>query len=323
MLASNLTMGEAAVRRSTRYFILVGVLWSTCGILLGDIKWNVMAIVAVRSFVGVLTQTIVLVRRLRGKYDLTWIAALNLALRGIFHFPNGVHWCGAAISCLNVELLVLAFKLTTSTNAAFFQASGVLWIGALSGLFLNEKPRRADWVAMGIAMVGMAFLTWDGFQWGAWQGSLVGIVCSLTLAGGQICYKRRSMDAASGEGALEMSILSDVMALLIGVPALLTAGMPSGKDCWLLFALCTVSWTLPSTIYMLCVKDLPVFRAFVLTLFDPVLTPVFPWWFHGLVPTGIEILGAGIVTFGVFYQGVTLAMSERKPPLLQPVKLLE
>lgn len=323
MLASITTTDQIAVRRSTRYFIVVGVLWSTCGILLKDIRWNVMAMVGVRSFLGVLTQLMVLTSRLKSKYDLSWTAALLLALRGIFCVPSKVHWFGAALCCLNVEMLVLCFRLQNSTNAAFFQASGVLWIGALSGLFLREHPRKEDWIAMGIAVVGMALLTGDGFQWNAWQGSLIGIVCSLTLAGGQILSKRRSMDAATGYGAVEMFILADVMAVLIGIPAVFTAGVPSAEDGWLLLALCTVSWTLPSTIYAFCVQDLPIFRAFLLTLFDPVLTPVLPWWFHGEEPSRIAVIGAGIVSAGIIYQGVSLAMSERKSGLVHPARVME
>ena len=195
MLASNQGVDRAIARRSTRYFMLVGVLWSACGILFQDIQWGLMAVFAIRSLVGAAVGTAVLTRFLKSKYSLSARQAFTLSLRNIFLYPNKVHWLGAAIGCANVAALMICFKLASSTNAGFFQASGVLWIGALSGLFLKEKPRPGDWVAMAIAMVGMAFLTWDGFQWGAWQGTAVGIFCSLTLAIGQICYKRRSLDA--------------------------------------------------------------------------------------------------------------------------------
>ena len=120
-----------------------------------------------------------------------------------------------------------------------------------------------------------------------------------------------------------MSILSDAMGVVVGMPFLLRAGVPSVQDSWLILLLCTVAWTLPSTIYVVCVKDLPIFRAFLLTLLDPVLTPVWPWIFHGDRPSAASVIGAGIVILGILYQGVSLALAERKAASMQPVNLIE
>jgi drug/metabolite transporter (DMT)-like permease len=328
VLAFNQTVDQSVVSRSTRYFVFVGVLWSFFGILIQDLQWSLMAAVAVRGLAAVLTQTILLTY-LKRKYGIKWNQAFCQALRGIGAF-NRVHWSGAIIGCLNVVCLVISFKRASSTSAGFFQASGVLWIGVLSGWFLHEKPGKGDWIAMGIAVIGMPFLTADGFQWRggqSWQGSAIGVLCSLTLAVSQICYKRRSNDAASGYGALEMSTLSDAMVVVVAAAVVLifegVPSAPSVPDCWRMLALCTVAWTLPSAIYIVCVKDLPVFRAFLLTLFDPVLTPVWPWLFHGRQPSTSEFIGATIVSSGILYQGVSLALAGRKAALAQPVGLVE
>jgi drug/metabolite transporter (DMT)-like permease len=316
-LVTPLTTESTSVRRSTNLFVMVGIFWSFCGVLLKSITWGPMPTVTVRSYFGVIAQYIPLVRNTRRRYGISWRAAAYRAVLNIFRF-DAFHWLGAAASCANMIFLVWAFERSSATNAGFFQGSGVVLIGIFSGPFLNEWATREDWKSISIALVGMFFL---GFAGKDASGTVLGVLCSITLAFSQLCYKRRSQESDSGEGALEMSILSDVMVGVIGIPFIYWAGLPSARDCWLILALSTFAWTLPSTVYMLCVKDLPIFRSLFLTLLDPVLTPVWPWLCLGETPTGWEMCGGAIVCFAVLHfahQQAQAARLKASLTLLEP-----
>src|SRR5688500_17468524 len=51
---------------------------------------------------------------------------------------------------------VLATKWTTAANAIFLQYSGVIWVLLLSPFVLGEPLRRADTIAIIVALGGMA-----------------------------------------------------------------------------------------------------------------------------------------------------------------------
>ena len=76
---------------------------------------------------------------------------------------------------------------------------------------------------------------------------------------------------------------------------------PAGE--WLLLLLLgVIPCGVPDVLYAIGIKYVPVFRALIIGLFDPVLTAVWPIIFLGEVPTTRALIGCAVITIAIIYQ---------------------
>ena len=105
-------------------------LWSIAGIFIKMIPWSAFAISSIRSFVAGLT---LLVFIKHNNYKI--IFNKHTLVSGIF-------------MGLTYTSFVLANKLTTAANAIVLQFTAPLFIVVLSAIFLKQKIRRNDVIAV-------------------------------------------------------------------------------------------------------------------------------------------------------------------------------
>src|SRR3989339_1595089 len=66
---------------------------------------------------------------------------------------------------------VIAVKNTSIAAAAFLVATGTLWVAFLSKPLLKESIPRTQWIGMGVALLGICFILFEGdLGVHRWQG---------------------------------------------------------------------------------------------------------------------------------------------------------
>jgi drug/metabolite transporter (DMT)-like permease len=130
------------------------------------------------------------------------------------------------------------------------------------------------------------------------------VLCGLTLAGTQLCLGLRAKDRSRQKGALETVILANLICAAITAPLILgnLKDLPPASDWWLLLALGVFPWGLPDVMYVTAIEKVPVFRALILGLSDPILTAVWPCLFLQEYPTTLAVIGSAIVLWAIVYQ---------------------
>ncbi|MBY0359487.1 MAG: DMT family transporter [Candidatus Obscuribacterales bacterium] len=308
----NAAIGFIAVMSKvpTLLVLIAGVLWSFSGILIKEIHWNAIGIAGVRSLIGGLLQFgfLLFYSRRQSKISATTISR-------VFSF-EGSHWLGALFFVLNMSALVWAFQLTSAADAVFLHYSGLVLVALVSWPVLGQRLSSRDWLAVLIALIGIGMLAFDGLQAHNPVGVMLGISCGITLAGAQVCLGLRSVKQKTGTEALETLILGNlIMVLAACVYALFVPlSMPDPTSCLLLLILGIVPWGLPDILYVVAIKHVPLFRALILGLADPVLTAVWPALFLGEMPTVLAFCGAATVLGAIAYQ----AKCQVKAPALLP-----
>jgi drug/metabolite transporter (DMT)-like permease len=291
--------------------LAAGVMWSFSGVLVKVIQWDPLAVAAVRSFIGGLIQFAFLLYCLRAVYN--QMSGCHQVSRGLLPFTlsriflshNRVQWLGALAAVLNTIALVFAFKTSSAANAVFLHKAGVVLVAFLSGPVLNQRPRKHDWITLAIAVPGIFLLAADGLSLGATSGTILGVLCGITSAVKQLCLGLRTKEVMTGYEAFENSILANAIVAIIGVPAIFfsQAAWPTTFNWYLLIALGIVPWGVPNVLYLLGIKHVPVLRALILGLSDPVLTVVWPLIFLGEAPTVLAVCGMVTVGGAIVYQG--------------------
>lgn len=204
-------------------------------------------------------------------------------------FINGK--TGLLIACLagiaNI-MFVASISLTSVANVVFLLALNPMFAGLLGWVFLKERLRKGTWIAIGVSMVGVAFIVADGLHLGTWRGDLlalgVAIIMAVSLTIIRHSRSDHSLSAASGH------LFAAILAAPFASPGSLTA---TGWS-WLALNGLIVA---PAATAFLMVGPRYVAAAIVAMFFllETVLTPLWMWAIFSEHPSTNALIGGAIV----------------------------
>lgn len=252
-------------------------LWSIAGIFIKMIPWSAFAISSIRSFVAGLT---LLVFIKHNNYKI--IFNKHTLVSGIF-------------MGLTYTSFVLANKLTTAANAIVLQFTAPLFIVVLSAIFLKQKIRRNDVIAVMCTMVGIAMFFLDKLEGGYMAGNCVAI-----LAGGFMACMYMTMGNAEGEERFSAILVGQIFAFLIGLPTVLTTHpvLNSGSVVCIVI-LGVFQLGIPYILYAKASEFCPPLACCLLGAVEPLLNPIWVFLFDGEKPGFYALIGAVIVVASV------------------------
>ncbi|MDY5595140.1 MAG: DMT family transporter [Oscillospiraceae bacterium] len=255
--------------------LVCATLWSIAGIFIKLIPWNAFVIAGLRSlFAGLVVLVYMKIRRLRLILNRrTVVAGVCMAL---------LFFC-----------FVGANKLTTAANAIVLQFTAPLFIMVLSVLFLHQKFRRADVLAVVFTMAGISLFFFDQLTPGHVLGNVVAILSGLFMA---LMY----MNLGSCPETERMSsiLIGQKLTFLCGVPLLFTTHpVFSALPVLYVVILGVVQLGIP---YVLCARaaeHCPPLACSLLGALEPLLNPIWVFLFDGEAP-GVFALAGGAVVIG-------------------------
>ena len=181
----SVTPKEHAHLKGISLVLLAGVFWSTAGIIVRLIEsaheWQ---IVFYRSLALVLTLLVVLVARNgRAIFSAFRKAGINAIVGGL---------------CLGSGFACWIFSLTHTTvaNALFLLSTAPFLTAILARIVIGERVARATWLAMTVALLGVAVMVGEGMVVGTLFGSVMGLTAALAFSGFTVAlrlYFRREL----------------------------------------------------------------------------------------------------------------------------------
>ena len=259
--------------------------WSLGGLLIKSVDWPPLAVAGGRGL----------------------IAALFLALtaRGRLRFTWSPLQLGAAVSyAACTATFVAATKLTTAANAILLQYTAPVWVALFSAWLLRERTTRADWLAIAATFGGMTLFFWsDGLQLSGALGNVLGIASGVSF--GAIAILMRMQKDGS---PLESIVLGNVLAFLIGLPAMLTAPALPSLHGWIALALLgVVQLGVSYQLYAKAVKHVTALEAVLIPVVEPILNPIWVLLFATTHerPRSLALAGGAVVLGAVTLRAVT------------------
>jgi drug/metabolite transporter (DMT)-like permease len=225
-----------------------------------------------------------------------------------------------------MALFVAGNKLTTAASAIYLQSTAPLYVLLLSPIALGERIRRADLGYLAAFALGLALflVRTDDRQATApepFLGNLVaaagGLGWALTILGlrwlaadrratgdGGTTGDRRATAGRGGSGNRPGSVEPAAAATVLANAAVAAACLP-----WLAAApsrIAVADWTailwlgvfqvgLAYVLLARAVRYLPAFEVAMLTLVEPVLSPLWAWLLHGERPGAWALAGGGLI----------------------------
>ena len=119
----------------------------------------------------------------------TLMLLLFIALRDRCAVLRTFRRCGWPGVCAGLSIsvamvtFILSVNATSVANTLFVLAVAPFLAAVLGWLLLRERVRRATWVAMAVALAGVAIMVWHGVSGGSLYGNLMALITALGFAG--------------------------------------------------------------------------------------------------------------------------------------------
>jgi DME family drug/metabolite transporter len=230
--------------------------------------------------------------------------------------PLAVIRRGGIAAALGGLCLVFAFtgaiysmQATTIANAVFMFAVSPFFAALLGRLLLGESVRRATWVAMGAAILGIALMVGEGIAMGHALGNAAAVLTALAFAGFTVALRWKKlgdMMPAVFLGGLFATIAGGVICAWdehsFAIPA---------NDIALSLAMGVFQVGLGLALYTLGSRSVPAAELALLSTTEVVLSPIWVWLAFGETAGLYTLAGGAVVMLAI--AGNALSGLRRKP----------
>jgi drug/metabolite transporter (DMT)-like permease len=270
-------------RRGQLYVVLAALAWSTAGVLQREVTVDTATQLAGRAFFAFLFLAGATLLAARGQVAYT---VRSVGLAGV-----GVAICIAVAS----GSFIVALNHANVANVLFMQAAAPIFAALLAWAALGERVTPRSWVAMAIAVLGVAVMMGAPGSGGA-LGIGVSLVMTLAFATA-IVITRRRRDVSM----VPATCLAQLIVLLVAAP-FADAGGVKCRDLTLLVLLGVVQIGLGLLFLAMGTRLIPAAEVALITLLEIVLAPIWVWIAVGEAPAVATLIGGAIVVGAVIMQ---------------------
>ena len=282
----------STAQRGRLYVALAAVAWSSAGLFQRELSVSTATQVAGRAVfaaVGLLAYV-----------SLTERGGLGRAFRAIGRGGIVI----VVLLALSSGSFLVALNHASVANVLFFQALAPI-LAAAMGLFLGDPVGRRTWLAMAIAVAGVAVMVG-----GPGRPSLLGqglsLVVSVSFAATLVITRhRRDVSMAPA------TCLSQLLVLLVAAP-FTSPGAAGALDVTLLATLGITQIGLGFVFLTIGGRLIPAGEVALITLLEIVLGPLWVWVFLAERPSTATLVGGAIVL------GAVLLEARTQPAPAQP-----
>jgi len=282
--------------------LAAGICWSSMGLGIRQIEVaNVWQILFFRSLALTPLLLLVLAVRARGNpFPIIRSAGLAGVFGGVslvFAFSGGI----------------LAIKSTTVANAMFLFAAAPFFAAVLGRLILKEHVRKATWISMMAALVGIVIMVWEGISLGRVVGNVAALISALGFAIFTISLRWQKL-----EDMLPAVFLAGLFAIIVAGFICQIKGYGFNipvRDIGIAFAMGIFQVGTGLILYTIGSKAVPSAELALLSMTEVVFGPFWVWLFLGETAGGYTLLGGIILLIAI--AGNALSGLRRKPiPLI-------
>ena len=278
---------KRTLRLSYGMYILSMLIFGTNGILVHHISLASSQIILMRTLIGGLLLTLIVL--LRGGFDRAGIRADLLPLL-----------LGGSVLGLNWVALFEAYRQLNVSLATLIYYVGPILVLLISPLLFREKLNSRKITSVVFVAVGLVCISGSiALRGMSMRGLLTAVVSALFYAAVIIFNKRITNTGGLQTAALEL----DIAFVIVLIYMMLTVGLPhpAVSDIPWIAVIGLVNTGLAYLLYFSGLQKLPAQSAALISYVDPVSALVFSALFLHETMTPVQILGAVLIIGGAVF----------------------
>lgn len=287
-------MRQGDTRRGRLYVALAAIAWSTAGLFQRELTVNLGTQLAGRALFAMLGIGVFIVATERGR---TLAAFRAIGRPGL---------AIAALMAVSSGAFIAALNYTSVANVLFLQGLAPV-LAAVFGMAVGERVERRTWIAMAVAVSGVAVMVG-----GPSRPSALGFALSLLMSvsfAGVIVITRHQRQVSMAPATW----LSQALVFVFAAP-FASASEVGPKDLALLAGLGVTQIGLGLIFLTIGARLIPAAEVALITLLEIVLGPLWVWIALGEQPSATTLAGGAIVLAAVVIQTVGEPEEAAVPP---------
>jgi len=273
------TATPAERRKGIALMIAAGFCWSSGGILVRSVDladpWE---IVFWRSVFMVLFVAAVLAVQHRGRVIGKIVEA---GMPGV--------WTGLALGA-TFFFFILSVTQTTVANTLVLMSTGPFFAALAGRIFLGEQVPARTWIAITVALAGVALMFADGVGTGRLAGNLLALGVPVAFAANVVLLRRYRASVDMVPSVL----LAGVFAIVVAAP-LAWPLEPTARDLVVLGVMGVAQVGAGCVLMTVASRWLAAGEIGLLGLLETILGPLWVWLGIGERPTPLALVGGAIV----------------------------
>ncbi len=277
--------------------LMAGVLWSFMGLAIRNIETaGTWAILFWRSL-GTIPVLLAFIAWRSGGHPVQRL--ISVGLTGVF---GGISLVVAFAGA------IFAIQSTTVANAVFLFSASPFLAALLGWAILREPIRRATWIAIAVAAIGMFIMVREGLAVGAMAGNVAALLSALGFAAFTVALRwgrLTDMVPAVVLGGVFATIFAGILLAILGQPMLVPA-----HDITISVAMGGGVLATGMILYTLGSRAIPAAELTLLSMIEVMLAPVWVWLFLGETATMATFIGGAVLLAAVVFNAVSASSNQ-------------
>lgn len=249
---------------------VTAILWSSGGLLIKLISLNAMQLSFFRCLIAAIVFAIIFRKRLL--------------------VVNGFTFLNAGFYAAVLTTFVIATKTTTAANAIFLQSTAPIYVLIFEPIINKTKLEKINAITIAICFFGMIFFFLGELSPGHLIGNIVALFAGLCFAAFFLGMRK------NGSEYQQSSIFyGNILVSLICIPFLFDMKPLSFNDLWMVTFLGVFQIALAYALFSYGLKRILAVEASIISMFEPVLNPVWVLIGYGEVPSFYAMIGGAII----------------------------
>ena len=193
---------------------------------------------------------------------------------------------------------VFALLYNTVANALFIFSFAPFLAAFLGWMLLGERVATRTWLAIGVAMAGLAVMVGSELALSHYLGTLLALWIPIAYAASIIAVRRSKRD-----NMLVALCLAGLVALVLSAFFVTDYALTS-RDLIISLYLGVFQVGMGFTLVVLGSRHVPAAQVGLLALVEPILAPLWAWMGVGELPGLATIIGGSIIFFAIATDGI-------------------
>ena len=254
---------------------ITAILWSSGGLFIKLISLNAMQL----SFFRCLIAAIVFALLFRKKLLVV----------------NGFTFINAAFYAVVLATFVIATKTTTAANAIFLQSTAPIYVLIFEPIINKTKLERINVLTIAACFIGMIFFFLGEISPGYLTGNLVALISGIMFAAFFLGMRKNSKEYQQSS-----IFYGNIFVTIICIPFILDLKPLSFNDIWMVTFLGVFQIAFAYALFSYGLKRILAVEASIISMFEPVLNPVWVLIGYGEMPSFFASIGGGIIITAIF-----------------------
>jgi len=249
---------------------LTAILWSSGGLFIKLISLDSMELSFFRCAIAAVVFAIIYRKR---------ILRLNP-----FALLNSIAYAAVLI------LFVIATKTTTAANAIFLQSTAPIYVLIFEPLLTKTKWERINIITIVVCFLGMILFFMGDLTPGDIKGNIAALLAGVAFAAFFLGMKKN--EPQYGESSI---FYGNVIVALVCIPFITDMNSISLKDFAMVSFLGVFQIAFAYALFSYGLKRIIAVEASIISMFEPVLNPIWVFIGYGEVPSFYAIIGGLII----------------------------